>query len=110
MFGEGWAMQRDIANGQTRKPPACGRGGRPTGGAGVAGRSLGTLQAILGHAKHKGLIAEHPTKGAKKLATKKKTRRLSIAEIELRSEARRVGKACVGTCRSRWSPSHEKKK
>src|SRR3546814_16582694 len=27
-----------------------------------------------------------------------------------RSEKRRVGKECVSTCRSRWSPSHEKKK
>src|SRR3546814_16592288 len=27
-----------------------------------------------------------------------------------RSEERRVGKACVSTCRSRWSPYHEKKK
>src|SRR3546814_14382453 len=27
-----------------------------------------------------------------------------------RSEERRVGKACVSTCRSRWSPSHYKKK
>src|SRR3546814_14492537 len=25
-----------------------------------------------------------------------------------RSEERRVGKECVSTCRSRWSPSHEK--
>src|SRR3546814_15420332 len=29
---------------------------------------------------------------------------------ELRSEERRVGKECVSTCRSRWSPEHEKKK
>src|SRR3546814_17836527 len=28
----------------------------------------------------------------------------------LRSEALRVGKECVSTCRSRWSPTHEKKK
>src|SRR3546814_17247143 len=28
----------------------------------------------------------------------------------VRSEERRVGKACVSTCRSRWSPSHSKKK
>src|SRR3546814_20871427 len=28
----------------------------------------------------------------------------------LRSEERRVGKECVSTCRSRWSPYHEKKK
>lgn len=35
----------------------------------------------MGHAKHKGLIAEHPTRGAKKLAINKKTRRLSTAEL-----------------------------
>src|SRR3546814_11938369 len=28
----------------------------------------------------------------------------------VRSEERRVGKECVGTCRSGWSPSHSKKK
>src|SRR3546814_19994321 len=28
---------------------------------------------------------------------------------QLRSEERRVGKECVSTCRSRWSPYHEKK-
>src|SRR3546814_15894837 len=27
-------------------------------------------------------------------------------EIRTRSEERRVGKACVSTCRSRWSPYH----
>src|SRR3546814_6071487 len=27
-------------------------------------------------------------------------------EVEGRSEERRVGKACVSTCRSRWSPYH----
>src|SRR3546814_5461852 len=27
----------------------------------------------------------------------------------LRSEESRVGKECVSTCRSRWSPSHDKK-
>src|SRR3546814_10075324 len=27
-----------------------------------------------------------------------------------RSEERRVGEACVSTCRSRWSPHHQKKK
>src|SRR3546814_18202975 len=27
-----------------------------------------------------------------------------------RSEERRVGKECVSTCRSRWSPSHSHKK
>src|SRR3546814_19885940 len=28
----------------------------------------------------------------------------------IRSEERRVGKECVSTCRSRWSPDHYKKK
>src|SRR3546814_11100615 len=27
-----------------------------------------------------------------------------------RSEERRVGKECVSTCKTRWSPDHEKKK
>src|SRR3546814_8351460 len=29
-----------------------------------------------------------------------------LAGIGLRSEERRVGKECVSTCRSRWSPYH----
>src|SRR3546814_18868753 len=32
------------------------------------------------------------------------------ASVESRSEERRVGKECVSTCRSRWSPYHLKKK
>src|SRR3546814_4608990 len=75
-------MQTDVKNGKTTKPRTGGRGGKATGGPGVAGRCVGTLQAILGHAKHKGLLETHPT----------------------RSEERRVGKECVSTCRSRWSP------
>src|SRR3546814_14495123 len=33
-----------------------------------------------------------------------------LANTYPRSEERRVGKECVSTCRSRWSPYHEKKK
>src|SRR3546814_20783147 len=33
--------------------------------------------------------------------------KISFAEIQVaRSEERRVGKECVSTCRSRWSPYH----
>src|SRR3546814_17030415 len=32
-----------------------------------------------------------------------------ITEATFRSEERRVGKECVSTCRSRWSPYHSKK-
>src|SRR3546814_20190342 len=31
---------------------------------------------------------------------------LSLEDDLMRSEERRVGKACVSTCRSRWSPYH----
>src|SRR3546814_1631114 len=33
-------------------------------------------------------------------------RRLPEGELVVRSEERRVGKECVSTCRSRWSPYH----
>src|SRR3546814_11797263 len=32
-----------------------------------------------------------------------------VKPTPVRSEARRVGKECVSTCRSRWSPYHENK-
>src|SRR3546814_11791944 len=31
---------------------------------------------------------------------------LGVVDFERRSEERRVGKECVSTCRSRWSPYH----
>src|SRR3546814_6441629 len=34
----------------------------------------------------------------------------SVSNDFQRSEERRVGKECVSTCRSRWSPNHYKKK
>src|SRR3546814_18785534 len=33
----------------------------------------------------------------------------AIAKLPLRSEERSVGKECVSTCRSRWSPDNSKK-
>src|SRR3546814_18846396 len=33
-----------------------------------------------------------------------------VGEDVSRSEERRVGKECVSTCKSRWSPTHKKKK
>src|SRR3546814_13798486 len=36
--------------------------------------------------------------------------RQRLRPILMRSEERRVGKECVSTCRSRWSPDHEKNK
>src|SRR3546814_21176395 len=36
--------------------------------------------------------------------------KLTITTTNERSEERRVGKECVSTCRSRWSPYHTNKK
>src|SRR3546814_14474597 len=33
---------------------------------------------------------------------------LGLRRVDVRSEERRVGKACVSTCRFRWSPVHLK--
>src|SRR3546814_18636862 len=50
-----------------------------------------------------------------RLVTRHQEARRNLAEIDAkimeyvpddRSEERRVGKECVSTCRSRWSPSH----
>lgn len=75
-------MQSDIVAGKTAKPRGGGRGGVTTGGPGVASRAVGTLQSILGHAARLDKIESHPSRGARKLAGKKKQRRLSVAEIK----------------------------
>ena len=80
-------MQTDVKNGKTAKERGRGRGGRATGGPAAASGCVGTIQAIIGHAKHKGLLATHPTEGAKKLAGNKKKRRLSVDEIVMMGKA-----------------------
>jgi integrase len=82
-------MQSDIVDGKTAKPRGEGRGGVTTGGSGVAARTVSTLQSILGHAARLDRIEAHPSKGARKLAGKKKNRRLSVAEIEKLGQAMR---------------------
>ena len=74
-------MQSDVVAGKTAKPRGKGRGGAITGGPGVASRAVATLQSILGHAARLDKIENHPSRGARKLASKKRTRRLSEAEI-----------------------------
>ena len=91
-------MQTDVKEGKTAKARGSGRGGRAAGGPSAASGSVGTIQAIIGHAKHKGLLNAHPTQGAKKLAGRKKTRRLSVAEIIM------VGKAMAYAERNSENP------
>src|SRR3546814_5307357 len=57
-------------------------------------------------------IVEH-LKGIDQFAARFEQRALGIQDVQvgelalpIRSEERRVGKECVSTCRSRWSPYH----
>src|SRR3546814_10196904 len=46
-------------------------------------------------------------RGLKELAKRKRIKNSDTFPVEVRrSEERRVGKECVSTCRSRWSPYH----
>jgi hypothetical protein len=83
-------MQADIAAGKTAKPRGDGRGGATTGGTGVAARSVSTLQSLLSHAKLLDVIESNPAVGGRKLAGKRKERRLSVAEIKKLGEAMRA--------------------
>jgi integrase len=83
-------MQSDIASGKTAKPRSTGRGGATTGGGGVAARTVSTLQSLFAHAARLDVIASNPAEGVRKLAGKKKERRLSVAEIKKLGSAMRV--------------------
>jgi integrase len=75
-------MQADIAAGKTAKARGTSRGGATTGGGGVAARTVSTLQSLFAHAARFEIIASNPAEGVRKLAGKKKERRLSVAEIK----------------------------
>ena len=73
-------MQADIAGGKSARARK-GRGGRATGGAGVASRTIGTLRGLLGHAARLKIIGGNPAEGVRQLAGKRRQRRLSEDEI-----------------------------
>jgi integrase len=83
-------MQADIAAGKTAKRRRPGRGGSTTGGGGVAARTVSTLRSLFAHAARLEVIASNPAEGVRKLAGKKKERRLSVAEIKKLGETMRV--------------------
>jgi integrase len=88
-------MQADIAAGKSARGRKKGRGGRSTGGAGVASRTVSTFRGLLGHAARLGLIARNPANGVRLLAGGKRERRLSEDEIRLLGCAMREA-AAVG--------------
>jgi integrase/antitoxin component HigA of HigAB toxin-antitoxin module len=76
------SFQADIASGKTRKAARRkGRGATTRGGPGVAGRSVATLRAMLGHALRWGLIDRNPALGVRQIPIGKRDRRLSEDEI-----------------------------
>src|SRR3546814_17590665 len=54
--------------------------------------------------RHHGDREQHPR------SVDREDRVVILTGGEERSEERRVGKECVSTCRSRWTPDHKKKK
>jgi len=75
------SMQADIAEGKSARGKKKGRGGRSTGGPGVASRAISTLRALLGHAARVKVIDKNPAQGVRQLAVQKKKRRLSEDEL-----------------------------
>ena len=74
-------MQADIAAGKSARGRKQGRGGRSTGGAGVASRTIGTLRGLLGHATRLKMIEGNPAEGVRQLAGERRQRRLSNDEL-----------------------------
>jgi len=74
-------MQADIAAGKSARGRKKGRGGKSTGGPGVASRTVGTLRGLLGHAARLNIIGKNPAAGVRQLAVERRQRRLSDDEL-----------------------------
>ncbi|KRB83133.1 integrase [Sphingomonas sp. Root710] len=74
-------FQADVSSGKTAKAWK-GRGGKTTGGAGVAGRAVGMLHTIFEQAARWGIVERNPARGVRKISVdNKRERRLSLEEI-----------------------------
>ena len=82
-------FQADVATGKLAAKRRRGRGGRATGGAGVASRTIGTLRSLFGHATHSGIILANPAQGVRQLASEFRPRRLSIEDLQQLGKAMR---------------------
>src|SRR3546814_12468021 len=63
------------------------------------------LRKLLARTRHIALDASRPPRWVSSLQVRR-YEQLPICVTGSRSEERRVGKECVSTCRSRWSPCH----
>src|SRR3546814_18399365 len=97
---------------------------RDTVGTALEGRHTGCKEnrcqiprrpghTTLARAKAAGLTGRYPLHVQEAVeADRSESMNLKISghHVDVRSEERRVGKECVSTCRSRWSPYHTKQK
>src|SRR3546814_20334209 len=85
-------------------------------GQDILARDLAEASALVGHRLDDKDEAQAAVQAYVRTASPQEDGRLAqhfhnwIRRQEFRSEERRVGKECVSTCRSRWSPDHSKKK
>jgi integrase len=88
-------MKADIITGKTAKPRRKeGRGGLATGGAGVAGRTVGMTATILEYARQTlKLVKDNPARGVKKPPDRKQRRFLALEEIAKLGRAMREAEA-----------------
>src|SRR3546814_12164398 len=87
-----------VAEGEQAALDACARAEVFT-----LGESLGGVESLI---EHPGRMT-HASVAGTELEVPADLVRLSVGiETADRSEERRVGKECVSTCRSRWSPYH----
>ena len=80
-------LQADIAAGATAKDRTSGRGRNTSGGMGAASRTISTLHSLLEHAVRMGQIDVNPARGVRRMASQRRTRRLSSAEYVALGEA-----------------------
>src|SRR3546814_20443016 len=73
-------------------------------------RELGAAQSITGYVYKISTLILYITVAVRDTESGRLLEKASVSirgnTDESRSEERRVGKACVSTCRSRWSPYH----
>jgi integrase len=87
-------FQADVAAGKTaRASREKGRGGKASGGRGVAARTVGMLGTILEFGKRHGIIFDNPARGVRRFPDNKRRRFLSLDELVALGEAMREATA-----------------
>src|SRR3546814_13347778 len=86
-------------------PPPPGSGSKGSGGTGDP-RRIGSVATWVGGAIQIGTRDQRADRAKVTVSTGGLSGGADIKLAEGRSEERRVGKECVSTCRSRWSPDH----